>query len=446
MAVRKYTQFGRFIEVRVKNFNTRLLTTIPNDFKITFQFYKTIDEVNEASVGEIKIYGLTQATFNEIKEVNNEVMLYCGYSYAHIHLLFIANVVSVNRTYEGGSIVTTLKVSANFSSFNFGNLSISNEAQPMAKTMIELAEAVGRKAELNLWNVPSQHKASVTEYIKTKLVSFYASFSINYDIKVFCETFQLRAVNIVEQDGTSSSLAFSILDSAVDWYVDQSYKPYMRDVSSVGRFANLFVSDAGNVKEDKIAFRLNSDTGMLGYPQVEIKLEKVPENWKVRGNEEITLKGQQTILDSQQKKKEAERKAAEAAEKRRVKEAEAKAQGKEIKPLKQKAPKAKKQTMIQISRKFVKVKALLNPIVRPQSHVVLESTLFDYNGVYRVRNATYSGSNMDGDFTMELYLEDSTDQHATIATAQEIAQMGNREDEVSGDINDVTEVGEENAN
>ena len=112
-------QFGRFIEVEIKNFKTSEKITIGNEFKIEFSFYKTIDEVNEASVGNVKIYGLTEETRKSLGGSGNEITLRCGYVNSEIKTLFIADIVRIRPEYSNSETVVSIDVSANFMNYAF---------------------------------------------------------------------------------------------------------------------------------------------------------------------------------------------------------------------------------------------------------------------------------------------------------------------------------------
>ena len=122
---------------------------------------------------------------------------------------------------------------------------------------------------------------------------------------------------------------------------------------------------------DETAFILNQYTGLLGYPKEEYKLLSVPANWNVAASEQITRKGQETIMTNAQKKKEAGAKYAE-----KVRKATEKGKLDKLKPQKQ-----TKQANIQIKRKYLRVNALLNPAVRPQTQVNIQSNLDVYFGI-----------------------------------------------------------------
>ena len=62
---------------------------------------------------------------------------------------------------------------------------------------------------------------------------------------------------------------------------------------------------------------------------------------------------------------------------------------------------------IEISRRYNRITALLNPFILPQSIVYTEEKDTEYLLAHRVRHATYTGNNKRGDWTMVLYCEDS---------------------------------------
>ena len=69
----------RFVKVEISNFTSGKKITIKNPIRIDFEFFKSIDEVKEASTGVVKIYNLTPETRRLISEVGSEVRLYTGH-------------------------------------------------------------------------------------------------------------------------------------------------------------------------------------------------------------------------------------------------------------------------------------------------------------------------------------------------------------------------------
>ena len=103
MAINKGIQFGRYAEVEVKNYTTGEIITIPNRFEIDFEFFKTIDENENASVGTISIKGLTQETYKRMNSEGGSVTLRCGYANSEIKPLFIAMITRMWQVRENGT-------------------------------------------------------------------------------------------------------------------------------------------------------------------------------------------------------------------------------------------------------------------------------------------------------------------------------------------------------
>ena len=89
-------KFGRYCSVEVRNFVTGQKHTIGNEFNITFEFFKTIDEIDNASTGTIRISGITKETLDILKSDGGEVSLSVGYVNTEIDILFIA---AITRMY-----------------------------------------------------------------------------------------------------------------------------------------------------------------------------------------------------------------------------------------------------------------------------------------------------------------------------------------------------------
>ena len=64
-------------------------------------------------------------------------------------------------------------------------------------------------------------------------------------------------------------------------------------------------------------------------------------------------------------------------------------------------------TPIEINRKYNKIVALMNPVVKPQSLVFTKDKKSKDFLIHRVRHATYKGNNKRGEWTMTLYCEDT---------------------------------------
>ena len=73
----------------------------------------------------------------------------------------------------------------------------------------------------------------------------------------------------------------------------------------------------------------------------------------------------------------------------------------ELKPTKSGKP--RKQTTRKIQRSNIELKALLNPSVKPNSLIRLDSTKTKLSGYYRVRTIKYSGDTRGGEWFMQIW-------------------------------------------
>ena len=163
-------QFKRVIEVDIKNFKTNEKITIGNDFKIEFTFYKTIDEVNEASVGNVKIYGLTEETRKSLGGSGNELTLRCGYANSEVKTLFIADVVRVSPEYSASESIVSIDVSANFMDYAFTKTANFDEKEV---TIYDRAVSLGLAEDsMVIWDLSNINKediGAVQEWLKNRM-------------------------------------------------------------------------------------------------------------------------------------------------------------------------------------------------------------------------------------------------------------------------------------
>ena len=129
-------QFGRCAEVHIKDFESQTKLVIGNDFEIEFDFFKTIDETRQASVGTIKIYGLKPSTVNSLQRDGGEVTLMCGYYGTEMTALFTAYISRMYINKTNNTTETTIECSANLFDYYFG-LSRDNSFQVNIPTKTE---------------------------------------------------------------------------------------------------------------------------------------------------------------------------------------------------------------------------------------------------------------------------------------------------------------------
>lgn len=424
-------QFGRIVKVEIRNYTTNQKFIFDNNLRIDFTFFKTVDQVSEASLGQVKIYGLTQKTFSEINSTGGELELQFGYQGTEVQTLFIATITTMHPEWSQDGLCAVINVSANYADYMYTKINISaTKEQTIYSTLLEfsknfdlsevkfLIEHPDEKERTNVANFVTQGRIyfSAHDYALSVLKEFAKKFELSISIEPNSEgekNFTKDGALI----GRNSHLLVKIRPEFLPAYIIRSGLPYTKanwvqsDVNENNiAFLKSFEEDSNNEQ----AFILNQYTGLLGYPKEEYKIHSVPASWNVAASEQITRKGQETIMTNAQKKKEADAKYAE-----KVKKATEKDKLDKLKP-----QKATRQANIQIKRRYLRVTALLNPSVKPQTQLDIQSNLDVYSGIVRVRTATYQGTNGSGSCTMELYCEDTTRKSDQQATDQDIKTLG----------------------
>lgn len=92
--------------------------------------------------------------------------------------------------------------------------------------------------------------------------------------------------------------------------------------------------------------------------------------------------------------------------------------GKAVKPFKK-----SKQGNIKIRKTFISLRALINPNVRPQSIINLDTDDEEMRGLFRVRSVKFKGSNFGSDFFMDILMDDTNGEHDKKLTDAEAQQL-----------------------
>jgi hypothetical protein len=100
-------QFGRYVEVEIRDFDSNVKTVIGNEFEIEFEYFKTLDQTKEDDSGTIRIFGLTPERVKSLQVNGGEVRLHCGYINSSISTLFVASIV---RLYSNNVENTTVTI------------------------------------------------------------------------------------------------------------------------------------------------------------------------------------------------------------------------------------------------------------------------------------------------------------------------------------------------
>ena len=420
MAINKGIQFGRYAEVEVKNYTTGEIITIPNQFEIDFEFFKTIDENENSSVGTISIKGLTQETYKRMNSEGGSVILRCGYTNSEIKPLFIAMITRMWQVRDNGTTTTNINCSANsleyfYNSYDGGGTGV----RTLSEVLLDVSKLAGAKSMIfDFSNVPKQHVEKVKEYVLSLSVNTDFEGIIRDVIKVMCDAFMLTRKTEQQEDG-SIAFAYSFTQAGVNFVLKQITEGYAKvpnlseHKKDRSAFKSLFVTQEDRYKD---VYILSRNTGLRKVEE-EYKIATAYETVELAANEVQTDKSKSSIAQSNAKRREQDEK-----------DAKRKADGKNVKD------RVRNNRTIKINRKYAKVTALLNPSVTPQGHVIVSSYIDEYDNVYRVREATYKGNNRKGDWEMVLYCEDSGDRYATVATDQEIAESEQQEGIMYGEL------------
>ena len=431
-------QFERFAEIEIRDFNKELKTTIGNEFEIEFEYFKSLDQTQDDDSGKIRIFGLTKDRVESLQTEGGEVRFRCGYINSDIETLFVASIARLYANKENNTTVTTIECSANLLHYYFtGGVSANDGSIP---TIVNLAGIYGKilGATGTIVELPkdpsisAETKALLDKFVKTYLIKKTFVGSFETILRNFCDTFGMVFRREENEDGMFVAVFEVSLIGAVRM-LKITQEGYVGDVPSpsVEANKNLFIRTLKENDESLDITILNSETGLIDA-KTEYKVATAYIEEKLSKDDVETLK-------SRQKRAKYER------------------------------GEGKKENTYKITRKYNRVKALLNPMVKPQSLVAVfespevpeDATVIgsDENkntrvipnkkeitegtyGKYRVRNATYKGNNKRGDWIMDLYCEDSDAYAASIDEINELERTSSSEDFKTEGLEDLINEGE----
>lgn len=443
-------QFGRFAEIEIRDFNKELKTTIGNEFEIEFEYFKSLDQTQDDDSGKIRIFGLTKDRVESLQTEGGEVRFRCGYINSDIETLFVASIARLYANKENNTTVTTIECSANLLHYYFtGGVSANDGSIP---TIVNLAGIYGKilGATGTIVELPkdpsisAETKALLEKFVKTYLIKKTFVGSFETILRNFCDTFGMVFRREETEDGMFVAVFEVSLIGAVRM-LKITQEGYVGDVPSpsVEANKNLFIRTLKENDESLDITILNSETGLIdAKTEYKVATAYIDEN--------LSKDDVETLKSRQKREAEKERKAL-------------------AKGAKYERSDWKKQDTYKITRKYNRVKALLNPMVKPQSLVAVfespevpddaniigsdenkntrvipnkkEITEGTY-GKYRVRNATYKGNNKRGDWIMDLYCEDSDAYAASIDEIKELERTSSSEDFKTEGLEDLINEGE----
>ena len=395
-------QFGRYAEVIIKDFNKNVRTVVGNDFEIDFDFFKSVDDSKQNSTGVIRIKGLSEERCEQFSESGGEVTLRCGYQ-DNIETLFVAYIMRMYKEIRDNTTVMTIECSMNVQEFFYssgvdvvensksGGLQYRSPLNVMIKNY---AENLGY-VKVDFYTdktFSTEEQKTVYEIYNKGIVSFHFEGTANEQLNRICEAVNVSRTNLPTDDGLVLQLVakqgFLELLEQVERISDEESKKYYKDyVDFRGQYQATQSDGFGTLTT------LSTTTGLLST-QVEYKIAKAYRDQELMSDSEETLQSKE--------------KTAKFYENEKKRKADGKKEIKANKGFKAKTVRNE----IQVRRRYLKLTALLNPKVRPQSPLMVIHKVYNEQGqvefksdVGRTRDITYKGNNKTGDWTMEVYLE-----------------------------------------
>ena len=426
----KGKQFGRYVEVEVKDFSSATKLIISNEFEIEFDFFKTVDETKQASVGKIVIYGLNLDTVKNLQHEGGEVTLRCGYEQLQIVNLFTAYITRFYTETANNTTITTIECSANILDFYYtggqylggnpyargetkDNTTVSTKADTRDFSLFETLQYYAPpvwRAEFNYNNNPSDKRATLENYVNTlQCITNFESLPYDELFKMLCDNFGLTMM----KDTLNKVITFSFNDFGLMKALNDIETGDYRKVSSNKQaylankrnFESLYKT---NGIAETVGIVLDKRTGLISN-RTEYKIATAYADQQLSPNESETIESMRKRSDKANKKA-----SAEAERKRKAEE-----KGKEYK----RKPEKYSRQKIRVNRLYQRITALLNPNVKPQTIVIVRNELHQTFDKLRVREATFRGNNRRNEWVMDLYCEDTQGTYDADLTAAQVAQL-----------------------
>ena len=348
---------------------------IGEDFHIEFEWDKPLDHSDSSDTGNVTIYGLSEDTANSVGSLFSTIKLSCGYEYAQKEndTLFIADVIDSKFEKEEAGTKLTLQLTAN------------------AKQLM-----IGRKVGF-LWaantNPPEQIASvslpvNITDFDAEGFVKAFLDFAIQgtsittYKVEFSQAAKQIMAEKVFRVNYTTSAAG------TIKTIFDEVFRPINISWRAVARTANhydfnFFTKNelqAANTRKDEYTYIISSETGLIGLPYLRTDV--------VSRNIDESTASNETALNIKQ------------------------SYGKDGTP--------KEVKKYNVRRQGVGFKALINTDIEPNSIVDISTNDGSTDGLYRVRNVKFKGSNFAQDWYMEVECDgrvDSTTRRLTIPKA-----------------------------
>lgn len=377
-------QFNRYIKIVIKNFDTKQELTVTSEegFRIDFDYNEYLDESSSSNTGTIKIYNLSQSTFEKIgQRYKTEVEIWCGYKNEKLNTvgrLCIGALTSKSRDREGSDFVTSISFQTALKQMYAGEK--ISASYPPKTTLITVLQDVAEKAGFTTGGlaISEEERTLYGDAMLDKLtrinfphgVSFHGNPKQVFD--QICEMFSLGYyTNPRDMDG-------------INFYVTEQGWYKLGVVSESLHTGNDVKTPVAITNDRGKAQVLTMETGLVGTPYVETVETTTGYFEALDENEELIYKKEVTVRVNSKGEV--------------IKDKDGNV--KYTKPAKNKT----------IARNVVNAKALINPAIKPNSWIKLLRTINRVDGFYRVRNIKYVASTHENNsFTMEMTLTHMAD-------------------------------------
>ena len=343
--------------------------SISSSFDIEFEWNKPLDHSDSSDTGNVTIYGLSEDTANAIGGLFTTVKLSCGYEYApkQNDTLFIGDVIDSKFEKEEGGTKLTLQVTANAKQLMIGR-KISHIFESLQNTEQVLPDLLA--IEPVSFPNPILKQNFVQEDVDRLIQIFLKRF--------FRDTGQTFSTRITPEAGAKmrKSLFGGVDTVSVSGTLKQIFDEMFRPIGVAWRATRRGDNDwqfffftlgdlSPNTGVSDFTYVISSDTGLIGLPYLRTDVVSRSIDQDTASNE--------TALNIKQ------------------------SYGKDGTP--------KEVKKYKVRRQGVGFKALIDTDIEPNSIVDILTTEGSTDGLYRVRNVKFKGSNFSQDWYMEVECE-----------------------------------------
>lgn len=435
-------QFGRYVEVEIRDFKSQTKTTIGNEFEIEFEYFKSLDQVSEDDTGKIRIYGLTPETIKSLQDGGGEVLLHCRYEGAELVTLFHAYIARMYAEVSNNTTMTTIECSANLMNYyqtgsSTSSPSTGSNGTSFSEFFYNLSMDMGAKGmKINEPVEKGLSKEFLRDLEKFVYEAEIKSTFVGSHQELLDGIFTTFGMSHIKTPLKSGGflMDFYFTDMALE-RIGREIKNGYRKVAAKptntpptdrenARFAKITDSQTESSDSREVVI-LDETSGLISL-KIEYKIATAYADQELFDHEVETIKSQQDGLNQAARIKKSHEREAEKVRKAAEK-------GKKYTP-----KKSKYKTTIKINRRYARVKALLNPNVKPQGLIgvpenvallkgsnevvdIFREEEFDPDDleneavvmtVLRVRNVTFKGNNKRNDWIMDIFSEDTSENSA----------------------------------